>query len=88
MYMSKAKWKRNLVKIVNIIWEQSSNTEVLPDTLIVNYVKELNLKTLNCVDVLSYDEGPVYLTEVLEEYLEGKYGCPVKSFELDYVYDD
>ena len=86
--MSKAKWKRNLVKVENIIWKQSSNTEVLPDTLIVNYVKDLGLKTLNCVDVLSHDEGPVYLTEILEEYLEVKYGTPVKSFVLDYVIVD
>lgn len=84
--MKKVKWKRNIVRVEKIVWLQPAKIESLPDTLTINYVKELGLKTLNCVDVLAADEGPVYLTEVLEKYLEEKYGYPVKSFELDYVY--
>ena len=40
------------------------------------------------MNVLEEDEGPVYLADVLDQYLPEKYGCPVIRFELDYVFPE
>ena len=81
------KRKRNLVKICKIVWNTTiGQKDFLPDTIIINLVKDLGLKNLNNVDVLADDEGPVYLVDIIQEYLLTKYKCPADTFELDYVY--
>lgn len=79
-------WIENLIKVEKIVWDSSEQKVSLPQTIIVNIVTDLGLKSLDGVNVLGDDEGPVYLTDVLDQYLSEKYGCPVIRFELDYVY--
>ena len=85
MKYNKPQWKRNLISVEKIVWDTKDGNITLPESLVLNIVKDLGLKSLNNVNVLVADEGPVYLTEVLEEYLLEKYGVATKHFELDYV---